>query len=423
MDMASLLLAMIYIAFISLGLPDSLLGSAWPVMHIELNASLSSAGVVTMIISASTIVSSLMSDKLTHKLGTGAVVAISVLFTAAAMLGFSFSSRFWMLCVLAVPYGLGAGAIDAALNNYVALHYSSRHMSWLHCCWGIGATISPYIMGACLAGTSGWAGGFRIVSIVQFAITLLMFIALPLWKNKKAVTLSNVDEKQIEPVHLSMLQVLKKRGVLLVFIAFFSYCAVEQTAMLWAGSYFVQKYDIAADQAANYASFIFIGITAGRAISGFISKKLGDKRLIRLGTSIAIIGIILLFLPLKTHVCALVGFIVIGLGCAPIYPSIVHSTPSNFGKKYSQSIIGIQMAFAYLAFTFMPPLFGLIAQYVTISLLPTFLIIFALLMFVLLEINNKLLRRDVVSAEIEDFEYRPDYTAYSEETNTNASQH
>lgn len=403
--MASLLLAVIYIAFISLGLPDSLLGSAWPVMHLDINAPLSSAGVITMIISASTILSSLMSDALSRKLGTGLIIALSVLLTAGAMLGFSFASAFWHLCLLAVPYGLGAGAIDAALNNYVALHYSARHMSWLHCCWGIGATISPYIMGAALGGASGWAGGFRIVAIVQFVITFIMFLALPMWKTKKS-PLPDAAKEDDDYTHLSIPQVLKKRGVLTVFIAFFSYCAVEQTSMLWVGTYLVQKYAISAEQAANFASFFFIGMTAGRALSGFISVKLGDKAMLRLGCFWVFFGILLLFLPVRGYVCTLVGFIILGLGCAPIYPAIVHSTPGNFGKRYSRSIIGVQMAFAYLGTTLTPPLFGLIAQYIDVSLLTVYLLIFALLMLFMLELTNRLLRRPDLSKASLNSEYK-----------------
>lgn len=379
--MVSLLLAVIYLAFISLGLPDSLLGSAWPVMHVELGAPLSAMGAVTMIISAGTIVSSLASDFLTRKLGTGVVTVVSVLLTAGAMIGFSFANAFWILCVLAVPYGLGAGGVDAALNNYVALHYKSRHMSWLHCFWGVGAIISPFIMGACLTGASGWAGGYRVVSYIQFALVAVLFFSLPLWKKRPA--------QEIAAKSLTLPQTVKLKGVAFVLIAFFAYCALESTAMNWASSYLTEHHGVSAELAATFGSLFFWGITAGRFLSGFVSEKLGDRKLIRIGAGIIVVGIVLIAIPVNTEICALIGFVVVGLGCAPVYPSIIHATPANFGQEHSQAVIGVEMASAYVGTTFMPPLFGLIAQYADIGFLPLFLAIFLVLLFCMTELLNR----------------------------------
>lgn len=385
--MYSLLLSIIYIAFISLGLPDSLLGSAWPVMYEQLNVPISYAGIITMIIAGGTVVSGLMSDRLTKKFGAGLVTAVSVMMTAIALIGFSRSNFFASLCVWAVPYGLGAGAVDAALNNYVALYYASRHMSWLHCFWGIGATISPYIMGFSLTRGFGWNNGYRFVGILQIFLTAILFISLPLWKKRN----NGEEEQSNNSKPLSLPQILKIRGVKLVLVAFFGYCSLESTAGLWASSYLAEFRGIDPEIAANFASFFFIGITFGRFLTGFISDKIGDKFLIRYGIIIIITGILLVILPLKINTIALCGIIVIGLGCAPIYPSIIHATPSNFGKENSQAIIGVQMASAYVGSTFMPLLFGFIANNISIGLYPVYLFLFALLMMFMTEkLNQKL---------------------------------
>ena len=379
--MAALLLAIIYLAFISLGLPDSLLGSAWPVMHVELGVQLSWMGIVTMIISCGTIVSSLASDFLTRKLGVGVVTAVSVLMTAGAMLGFSFATKFWVLCIIAIPYGLGAGGVDAALNNYVALHYKSRHMSWLHCFWGVGTIVSPFVMGACLSGSAGWEGGYRIVSYLQMGLTVLLFCCLSLWKKPQG---GNGAAKA-----LTLPQTFGLKGVIFLLIAFFCYCALESTMIHWTSSYLVEARGSGAERAASLASLFFIGMTAGRFISGFVTEKLGDKRLIRIGMGIIALGIVLLAVPFPSDVSALVAFVVIGLGCAPVYPSIIHATPFNFGAENSQAVIGVEMAFAYLGSTFMPPLFGVIAQYLSISFLPLWLACFLVLVVVMTELCNR----------------------------------
>ncbi|MFA5448974.1 MAG: MFS transporter [Clostridia bacterium] len=382
--MFSLLLAIIYIAFISLGLPDSLLGSSWPVMYTQFNVPLSYAGIVTMIIAGGTIVSSLMSNRLTKKLGAGLVTAVSVLMTAVALFGFSITRSFWVLCLWAIPYGLGAGAVDAALNNYVALHYASKHMSWLHCFWGVGAAVSPYIMSHYLTRGMGWNSGYRTIAIIQIVLTVVLFISLPLWKKNDTQSESKKDAPT-----LTIVKAVKIRGVKLILIAFFSYCALETTTGLWAASYLVEYKGVNVETAASYASLFYLGITFGRFLSGFISEKLGDKRLIRYGIWVVTAGVILVGIPGVPTATALVGLVIIGLGCAPIYPSIIHSTPANFGKENSQAIIGIQMASAYIGVTFMPPLFGLIANHISIAIYPLYLIIFAVLMFVMTEQLNK----------------------------------
>ena len=383
--MYSFLLAIIYLAFISLGLPDSLLGSAWPTMQSYLGIPSSWAGIVTMIISGGTICSSLLSDRLTKKLGTGVVTAVSVALTAAALFGFSLSDRFWMLCLWAVPYGLGAGAVDAALNNYVAVHYSSRQMSWLHCFWGIGTIISPYIMSYALSAAQ-WRDGYRWVSFIQIGIALLLFCSLPFWKRRA----SGAGEKAAP---LGLKNTLKIRGVPQLLIGFFAYCAAESTIMLWASSYLVSVRSVTEQRAAAFASLFFIGITAGRFLSGLISVKLGDKTLIRAGTVIGAAGILLLLLPVSSEYPALIGLVVIGLGFAPVYPSVIHSTPDHFGADNSQAIIGVQMASAYIGSTFAPLLFGVLADAAGISLMPFWLIAFVGLMISMFEWTERSVAR------------------------------
>ncbi len=372
--MLHLLLAVIYISFISLGLPDALLGSAWPSMYGEFGVPVSYAGVISMIIAVGTIISSLQSDRLTRKLGAGKVTAISVGMTAAAIFGFSVSRSFWMLCLWAVPYGLGAGSVDAALNNYVALHFASRHMSWLHCMWGVGASLGPYIMGYALAGGGGWNMGYRCIALLQIALTVVLFLSLPLWKT------STGGKAEAEPAPTMTLgQILHIPGAKAVMVTFFCYCALEQTTGLWASSYLVLQKGVPTETAASFASLFFIGITVGRALSGFLTMKLNDGQMVRLGQGIIAVGIIAFLLPLGEY-AALVGLILIGLGCAPIYPSIIHATPDHFGADKSQAIIGVQMASAYVGTCLMPPLFGLIANHITVSLFPFYLLVILMVM-------------------------------------------
>lgn len=375
--MYSFLLALIYLAFISLGLPDSLLGAGWPVMHTELGVSVSFMGIISMVISGGTIVSSLFSDKLTHKFGTRTVTVTSVLLTVAALFGFSFSGSFSMLIIFAVPYGLGAGAIDAALNNYVALHYKAKHMSWLHCFWGVGAIISPFIMSFALKNLN-WNGGYRIVGFIQLAIALLLLVTLPVWKINK--TESTADTKRV-----GLTAALKIKGVPFLLIGFFAYCAAEATAMYWASTYFTEVKGISGDRAASFAALFYIGITLGRFASGFITERLGDRRMILLGTGILACGIMILLIPVQSYMTAFAAFLVIGFGCAPIYPCIIHSTPANFGAENSGAIIGIQMASAYVGSTFIPPLFGLFGNAVGFSVMPVYLLAFFALMIIMTE--------------------------------------
>ena len=375
--MYSFLLALIYLAFISLGLPDSLLGAGWPVMHTELGVSVSFMGIISMVISGGTIVSSLFSDKLTHKFGTRTVTVASVLLTVAALFGFSFSGSFSMLIIFAVPYGLGAGAIDAALNNYVALHYKAKHMSWLHCFWGVGAIISPFIMSFALKNLN-WNGGYRIVGFIQLAIALLLLVTLPVWKINK--TESTADTKRV-----GLTAALKIKGVPFLLIGFFAYCAAEATAMYWASTYFTEVKGISGDRAASFAALFYIGITLGRFASGFITERLGDRRMILLGTGILACGITILLIPVRSYMTAFAAFLVIGFGCAPIYPCIIHSTPANFGAENSGAIIGIQMASAYVGSTFIPPLFGLFGNAVGFSVMPVYLLAFFALMIIMTE--------------------------------------
>lgn len=384
--MFQLLLIIIYLSFISLGLPDSILGAAWPSMYPGLQVPVSSAGILSMIIAAGTIVSSLQSDRLTRWLGTGKVTAISVAMTAAALFGFSVSSQFWMLCLWAIPYGLGAGGVDASLNNYVALHYESRHMSWLHCMWGVGATVGPYIMGLVLTGGGTWNLGYRVISVLQIVLTVILVFSLPLWKGRSETVEQSGEE--VAAKALTLREVVQIRGVKEILLCFFCYCALEQTTSLWASSYLTLYKGIPAETAATFASMFFIGITVGRALSGFVTMKLNDTQMIRLGQGIVGVGILLMLLPFG-NVCALAGLIVIGLGCAPIYPCVIHSTPAHFGADKSQAIIGIQMASAYVGTCLMPPVFGLIAGHISVALLPVYLLSFLVLMAVMHELLNR----------------------------------
>ena len=383
--MYSFLLVLIYLAFISLGLPDSLLGSGWPVMHAELGVPVSYMGIVSMIISGGTIVSSLFSDRLTRKFSTRIVTVVSVFLTVIALFGFSFSNRFWMLIVFAIPYGLGAGAIDAALNNYIALHYKAKHMSWLHCFWGIGTIVSPFIMSYALANKT-WNNGYRMVGFLQLAIAMLLLVTLPVWKVNKAKY--GESGKSI-----GLLGALKIKGVPLLLTGFFAYCAAEATAMQWASTYFVEVKGISAERAAGFAALFYIGITAGRFISGFLTDRIGDRNMIRLGTGVLICGILALFLPIESYVAAEVSFLVIGFGCAPIYPCIIHATPQNFGPENSGAIIGIQMASAYVGSTFIPPLFGLLGNAISFSIMPVYLLIFFVLMIFMVEMTFRITGR------------------------------
>ena len=395
--MFSLLLAVIYLAFISLGLPDSLLGSVWPTIYQEFNVPVSYAGAIFMIISAGTIFSSLQSDRLTKLLGTGKVTAFSVLMTAVALWGFSISSSYWMLVLWAIPYGLGAGSVDASLNNYVALHYKSHHMSWLHCMWGDGASIGPYIMSFALLNGQTWNMGYRYISLIQVVLTIIIMLSLPLWKKRPVIDdVDGVQESENKKDKaLTLKEIVNIPGAKQVMLMFFCYCALEQTTGLWASSYLVLQHGFDLEIAASYASLFFIGITVGRAVSGFITMKLNDKQMIYLGQVIILIGIILMCLPFG-HQVALVGLVTIGLGCAPIYPCIIHSTPTNFGADKSQAVIGVQMASAYVGNLLMPPLFGIIANHISVRLFPVYLLLILIVMVVMHIKLNKSVSKDML---------------------------
>ena len=396
--MFSLLLAVIYLAFISLGLPDSLLGSVWPTIYQEFNVPVSYAGAIFMIISAGTIFSSLQSDRLTKSLGTGKVTAFSVLMTAVALFGFSISHSYCMLVLWAIPYGLGAGSVDASLNNYVALHYKSHHMSWLHCMWGIGASVGPYIMSFALLNGQTWNMGYRYISLIQVGLTIIIMLSLPLWEKRPIIDdMQEAETENKKDKVLTLKEIFNIPGAKQVMLMFFCYCALEQTAGLWASSYLVLQHGFDLDIAASYGSLFFIGITVGRAISGFITMKLNDKQMIYLGQGLILIGIILMCLPLG-HQVALMGLVTIGLGCAPIYPCIIHSTPSNFGKDKSQAIIGVQMASAYVGNLLMPPLFGIIANHISVIVFPIYLLLILIVMVVMhIKLNKSVSKNILIS--------------------------
>lgn len=379
--MFSLLLALIYVSFISLGLPDSLLGSAWPQMQESLGVSFSLGGVISFLITASTILSSLMSHRVIQRFGTGGVTMCSVAMTALALLGFSLSDSFLALCLWAIPYGLGAGSIDAALNNFVALHCKAKHMSWLHCFWGIGATGGPYIMGLCLSRGMGWQAGYRTISFLQMALTLILLLSLPLWK-KQELPLSGGET--VRPQTPQWRKLLKRPGVKAALTAFFFYSALELTTGLWGSSYMVAVRGISPETAAKWISLFYLGITAGRFFSGFLTLRFSDDTMVRLGEGTAIVGIILLLLPLH-NLFLCVGLILTGLGCAPIYPSLLHATPQRFGKSLSQSLMGTQMAISYLGSTTMPPVSGFLSEKISMGLYPVLLLVFALCMTILTE--------------------------------------
>ena len=371
--MIHLLLAIIYLSFISLGLPDALLGAAWPMVYPQFGVPVSASGIIFITISMGTVVSSLLSDRLTRRFGPGKVTAVSVALTAAALFGFASSHSFWMLWAWAIPYGLGAGGVDAALNNYVALHYESHHMSWLHCMWGIGASVGPYIMGAVLAGGSVWNAGYLVVGLIQTALVAVLFFSLPLWKG------AGHSEETAPSKPLTIGQIVAIPGALEILIAFFCYCALEQTAGLWASSYLVLNRGLDETAAAGFAGLFYLGITAGRFFNGFLAMKLPDTALIRMGLGIIGIGGVLLLIPGNSFF-ALAGLVILGLGCAPIYPCIIHSTPDHFGAENSQALIGVQMASAYIGNILMPPLFGLIANHLGIALFPAYLLAILALM-------------------------------------------
>ncbi len=382
---AVLLLIIIYISFISLGLPDSILGSVWPSVYQELSVPISYAGILFMLIAGGTIVSSIFSDRLIKRFGTGGVTAVSVLMTACALLGFSFSRSYAELCFYAIPLGLGAGSVDTALNNYVANHYKARHMSWLHCFWGVGATMGPIIMSVCLLRFNSWRGGYLTIGMIQFTLAVILVISLPLWKHAAA---TRIPAKAHRSPSIKLHELLRLPGAHQVLASFFCYCAIEATAGLWGSSYLVIVRHIPPETAARWIALFYLGITLGRFLSGFMTLRFSNRQMIRIGEVLLVAGTLLIALPLD-NLLLLGGFFLLGFGCAPIYPSLLHDTPVNFGREHSQSIMGIQMACAYIGSTFMPPLFGLLASKEGYALLPFYIGALLLLLIVMVESLNK----------------------------------
>lgn len=379
--MSSLLLAVIYLIFISLGLPDSLLGSGWPKMQAVFLVPSSYAGYVSMTISFMTIISALLSPRMIKHFHTKWITIVSIGLTIAGLLGFSMCSRYWMLFIFAIPYGLGAGAIDASVNHYVANNYSGSVMNFLHCFYGVGAVISPYIMALALK-YARWNEGYSWTSYIQMFILFVCIISLPLWKT------NGKEEEEDHSDSVGIKEALKVPAVIFTLIAFYAYCAGEATCFLWTPSYFAgTKSGLSAETIASFGSLIFGGLMLGRLISGFISNKLGDRRLIRIGIFVELLGIIMVFLPVESYMVAAAGFVVIGTGMGPVYPAIQHMAPANFGKKYSAAVIGLQMAAAYVGSTFMPMIFGLLQQKIGIAIMPTYLLIFAIINFGMLELT------------------------------------
>ena len=391
--MGSLLLAVIYLIFISLGLPDSLLGSGWPTMQADFSVPSSYAGYVSMTIACMTVISALLSPRMIRKFQTKWIVIASIGLTVLGLIGFSFSGSYWMLLLIAVPYGLGAGCIDASVNHYVANHYRSSVMNFLHCFYGVGAVISPYIMAQALK-IARWNEGYRWTAYIQMGILLVCILSLPLWKQNESQTTEENHESA------GIRETLKASGMVLTLIAFFAYSAGEATCFLWTPSYFAgTKPDLSAETIASFGSLIFGGLMLGRLISGFISNKLGDRKLIRLGIVIELLGIALIFLPVRGYIAAAIGFVVIGTGMGPVYPAIQHMAPENYGKKYSAAAIGMQMAAAYIGNTFMPMLFGQIQQRIGIGIMPAYLLVFAVINFAMLEIAYRKIARSHSNAQ------------------------
>ena len=379
--MSSLLLAVIYLIFISLGLPDSLLGSGWPKMQAVFSVPSSYAGYVSMTISFMTIISALLSPRMIKNFHTKWITIVSIGLTIAGLLGFSICSQYWMLFIFAVPYGLGAGAIDASVNHYVANNYSGSVMNFLHCFYGVGAVISPYIMALALK-YARWNEGYSWTSYIQVFILFVCIISLPLWKT------NGKEEEEDHSDSVGIKEALKVPAVIFTLIAFYAYCAGETSCFLWTPSYFAgTKSGLSAETIASFGSLIFGGLMLGRLISGFISNTLGERRLIRIGIFVEILGIIMVILPVENYMVAAAGFVVIGTGMGPVYPTIQHMAPANFGKKYSAAVIGLQMAAAYVGSTFMPMIFGLLQQKIGIAIMPTYLLIFAIINFGMLELT------------------------------------
>lgn len=386
-NMATLLLIVIYFAFISLGLPDALLGSGWPVIQPYFGVPYSYAGFVTILISSGTILSSIFSSSVIRRFGTGLVTAVSVALTAAALFGFALAPSFAWFFLAAIPLGFGAGAVDAGLNAFVAEHYASRHMSWLHCFWGIGALSGPLVLSACINQGMGWKFSYLTIGTIQVILVGLLFLSLPLWAKVKHLSDSKRNAEQ--PVSHTLFSCLKIRGVLFALLIFFSYCGIEASMGLWGSSYLFKVKDQNPAAAAAWVSIFYGCITAGRFLTGFLTYKMSNKNLIRSGCLIIVFGVFLILLPFPLFI-TLAGFLLVGLGCAPIFPCMIHETPFHFGRANSQAILGFQMASAYIGATFLPPAFGFIAASASMSLLPFFLLGYVLILLFCSEALRKM---------------------------------
>ena len=378
------LLAIIYIAFISLGLPDSLLGAAWPTMRVELGAALPMAGAVSMVCSAGTIVSSLLSARMVRRFGTGRVTAVSTAMTAVALLGYALAPSAALLFAAAIPLGLGAGSIDAALNNYVSLHYEAKHMSWLHCFWGLGASIGPVILAVCIGRGAGWRGGYLVVVSIQGALALVLCLTQRLWR---AHGESAVEDRAARQRMLTNAQTLRLPGMRAVLVTFFSYSAAESSMILWIASY-ARHLGATAEQASLASGLFFLGITLGRGLNGFLAIRFSSKQLIRAGTAVMLAGTAVMFLPLGYAGC-LAAAGLISLGCAPVYPCTIHETPRRFGEEASQAATGLQMACAYTGSTLMPPLMGVLSGALGLGVMPWWVLGLTLLMLASGEMVNR----------------------------------
>ena len=378
--MATLLLAVIYTAFIGLGIPDSLFGTAWPAIYREFSLPISFASFVTVTTSCGTVFSSLMSSQVIRRFGTARVSAFSTALTAVALLGFSFSGSFWLLILCAIPLGLGAGAIDTALNNYVALHYSATHMSFLHCFYGVGVSLSPYVLSLVISGPQGWRGGYRTAFAMQLVIALLLFLTLPLWKKVQGVrTDGESGEEKINA--LPVRKVLKLPGVKGMCLLFVASVGIEVTAGSWGATFLVESKGVTEDRAAWYVMFYYIGMAVGRFLSGVLAAKLHSWQIIRLGMVVLGVALVVLLLPVPP-VWSAVGLFLVGLGNGPMFPNYNYLAPESFGPEVSQSVIGTQMAFSYIGVMLVPTVFGVLGQVVTVALFPAYLTAFFLVMVV-----------------------------------------
>ena len=391
---ALFLLGIIYLATVGLGLQDSLLGSAWPAMYRPLDVPLHYAGIASMILALGPVAASIISARLIKRFGTGIVVGASLVITAAALTGISVSRSFLFLCLFAIPMGLGGGSIDVAVNNYVALHYKSRYMSWLHCFWGVGASLGPIIMSWFLLRTGSWSMGYRSIGAIQFCIAALLFILLPLW----AVNRTDGKPERQSPHDIKKL--FSTAGVKEALAAFFCYCAIELTTGIWGASYLVSQRGIPPETAAKWISFYYIGITVGRFISGFISIKLSDRQMIRLGQIVTGCGIVVMVLPFG-NALVLPGLFMIGLGCAPVFPSMIHATARNFGKEHSPAIIAMQMGSSYTGTALMPPIFGLLTPHMSFGIFPFFIGAALIIKIAMVEILNRKVDNKIATTRLD----------------------